>query len=656
MTRARKAAIIGIDSVVPGILEKLIQEDRLPTFKCLVESGVYAESLPQIPTYTPTNWASISTGATTATHGIAAFCVPLPPKDEEQASFAKRVWTSKPDGLLGVSGFDSTVYTAEQLWSTAERHGKRSIILGYPGCWPPNIKKGIVALHGVPLGSPFIVEDAGAYTNIERLLSRFRQATYSAFGSYQFQGLARELNLSQAKGWKNLPKSSLPPLQADFSITQNYPLDLLVFASSKRGYDRVLVTKGKDARKPLSNLGVGDWSDYVIDRFRVEGKAVKASYRFKLLELSPDATRILLWRTQVHWVDNIAFPKPISKLLIDHCGPFIDNPRSFLISERYWDTYFEELQYHCDWLVNALDYLSSKNHWDLFLTKIHSPDEIQHELWYDIDPKAVHHNPAKYKESWKTFVDDYQIMDRTLARFLNILGKDTVVAVASDHGQFAHNRRLLLANALVDAGLVTLRSDGSPDWSKTKVWVNHICHLFVNVKGRRLFFDGSLVNPGEEYEQVRDQLITALRGIRDPQTGAHPISVALRREDAGFLGLNGPTCGDVLYTCDAGYQTHPLYVNGATDYVVEPPSSYQHVEENQFSIELQGTHGEGLPDASLSLGTIKGIFIMSGPGVKRGFKRPKAIEAIDIAPTVAHLMGLPPPRDAEGSLVQDFLA
>src|ERR1700689_2350984 len=156
MTKTRKAAIIGFDSVVPGGLEKLIREGRLPTFQRLIESGVYAESLPQIPTNTPTNWASISTGATTSTHGISGFCVPLPPKDEKQAAFAKRVWTTTPDGMFGVSGFDSTVYTAEQLWSTAERHGKRSIILGYPGGWPPNIKKGIVVLHGVPLGSPFI--------------------------------------------------------------------------------------------------------------------------------------------------------------------------------------------------------------------------------------------------------------------------------------------------------------------------------------------------------------------------------------------------------------------------------------------------------------------------------------------------------------------
>jgi predicted AlkP superfamily phosphohydrolase/phosphomutase len=655
MTRARKAAIIGIDSVVPGILEKLIQEDRLPTFKRLVESGVYAESLPQIPTYTPTNWASISTGATTATHGIAAFCVPLPPKDEEQASFARRVWTSKPDGMFGVSGFDSTVYTAEQLWSTAERHGKRSIILGYPGCWPPNIKKGIVALHGVPLGSPFIVEDAGAYTNIERPLARFRQVTYSAFGSYQFQALARELKLRKAKGWRSLPESSIPHLEADFSITTNYPLKLLVYASSRKGYDQVLISKGKDARKPLSRLGVGGWSDYLVDRFDFAGNAVKASYRFKLLELSKDASRIMLWRSQVHWVDNIAFPNSLSKALIDHCGPFIDNPRAFLISERYWDTYLEEVQYHCDWLAKAFDYLSSKNRWDLFMTKIHSPDEIHHELWYDIDPESVYHSPAKYKESWKMFVDDYQIMDRTLQRFLDAMGEETIVAVASDHGQFAHTRRVLLTNVLVDAGLVTLRSDGSPDWSKTKVWVNFVCHVFVNVKGRRLFFDGNLVNPGEEYEKVRDEVITALRGIKDPKTGAHPISVALRREDAGFLGLNGPACGDVVYACDAGYQTHPDYAKGVSDYVVDPPASPK-AEENRFSINVQGIHGENWPDATLSIGTMKGVFLMAGPGVKQGYKRPRPIETIDIAPTVAHLMGIPPPRDAEGSVVQDFLA
>lgn len=49
------------------------------------------------------------------------------------------------------------------------------------------------------------------------------------------------------------------------------------------------------------------------------------------------------------------------------------------------------------------------------------------------------------------------------------------------------------------------------------------------------------------------------------------------------------------------------------------------------------------------------VTIFSGPGIRRGLRRPGPIRLIDIAPTIAHLLGIPAPAHCEGAVVQDIL-
>ena len=65
----RKLVIIGIDSLIPTIIEKLVEMNRLPTFKKLMEEGSYSRALPYWPTETGCNWATIATGTPSSKHG-----------------------------------------------------------------------------------------------------------------------------------------------------------------------------------------------------------------------------------------------------------------------------------------------------------------------------------------------------------------------------------------------------------------------------------------------------------------------------------------------------------------------------------------------------------------------------------------------------------
>jgi len=68
----------------------------------------------------------------------------------------------------------------------------------------------------------------------------------------------------------------------------------------------------------------------------------------------------------------------------------------------------------------------------------------------------------------------------------------------------------------------------------------------------------------------------------------------------------------------------------------------------------EGTHGEQLPSVDFSLGTIQAVFVLRGPGVKKGFRAKKPIFLRDVAPTLSHLLGIPMPKDAEGRILHEF--
>ena len=70
----------------------------------------------------------------------------------------------------------------------------------------------------------------------------------------------------------------------------------------------------------------------------------------------------------------------------------------------------------------------------------------------------------------------------------------------------------------------------------------------MNLKGRD---PHGIVKEGE-YENVCDEIISVLYGIRDPKRRC-PIAFTLKRNDAEMIGLYGDRVGDVVYGVAAGY-------------------------------------------------------------------------------------------------------
>ena len=71
-------------------------------------------------------------------------------------------------------------------------------------------------------------------------------------------------------------------------------------------------------------------------------------------------------------------------------------------------------------------------------------------------------------------------------------------------------------------------------------------------------------------------------------------------------------------------------------------------EELPRARERPGVHGYSPEHPDMA-----GIFLAIGRGVPAG-ARPLAVRMIDVAPTVARLLGIDPPRDAEGRAIDAF--
>ena len=74
---------------------------------------------------------------------------------------------------------------------------------------------------------------------------------------------------------------------------------LLALDSRGAGYDRILICRSQNGNDLVASASLGDWSNWAMETFQINGCSQQASVRFKLLELTSDGSQLKLYRTQV---------------------------------------------------------------------------------------------------------------------------------------------------------------------------------------------------------------------------------------------------------------------------------------------------------------------------------------------------------------------
>ena len=192
------------------------------------------------------------------------------------------------------------------------------------------------------------------------------------------------------------------------------------------------------------------------------------------------------------------------------------------------------------------------------------------------DPESPLHT-GSHPELSDSMLRVYQALDEELGNIEKLLPADTQLLMMSDHGFGGISNAVLYPNCwLRDQGFVNWKGANSRRWSRVVDWSKNlgIAYLPVSLKrliykllGARLanvegnvrfsminwqnslaFFDENpyypslwinlkgrwphgTVEPGEEYERVRSELIERLRGWRHPDTDEPIVKGAYRREE-----------------------------------------------------------------------------------------------------------------------------
>ena len=670
---SNKVFVIGIDGMDPKMTRRMVDEGKLPHIKKLIEMGSARQDLKilgAMPTITPPMWTTMATGAYPMTHGITCY------------------WNSHPTDLGKFEyAFDSNVCLAEQIWNCTAEAGKKTLVWTWPGAsWPPSSdSENLHVVGGVnPSGpnacSDVVLDDEHiTYASIEngnvspRVVKELRggagctldgdledsgdddnYASRLRVGNLEAVLLldhmeGEELNetplvipsfnspIKQPANWKHeLPEGALEfPVIIQSGMKQ---LPALLLKNEDGKYDTVAVYLSKKDAEPWARVTDGQYLPLEMMEFTVDGQKVHGTRSVSILKIDPEGKSVILSMGKCYAVDTPAAemlwsPRSLYKQTVDIAGYV---PSTIILGGGYpemvsrrclpsWD-YFEK------WQAQALLGLIEENDYEAVFTHMHSCDHIGHVCW----------RWAKHREAYGSDHDEtvyqgfleeiYLQADDYVSRLMPLMDKGWTLILTSDHGllcseedelPFLGEGFVMNVGVLKELGYTVFKKDENGneireiDWEKTRAVAPRGNHIYINLKGRN---DHGCVDPADKYDLER-QIIDDLYNYR--MHGKRVVNIAMRNKDAVLLGMSGERCGDIIYFLEEGFNR---------------------------------LHGDALPTTEGYFGTsVSPIFVAAGPGVKSGYTMERMIRQVDLAPTVAAIMGVRLPAQAEGAVVHQIL-
>ena len=629
----------GMDGLITPMVRRFAAEGCLPHFQRMIEQGTVNETHPSFPVWTPTNWATLSTGAHTGTHGATRWRVQLP-------------------GGERVNSFDGRALSAERIWSALGREGLKSVAIHYPAAYPSaGMEEGyVIDGFGHPgyASTEFEVAPCQAYTTAEGDATIPMDHDGTAVRQRQ-QSVQPIPGLGPATDWSHLPASSSQPLSSSFEVVarsggDRNRFEVLVVDSGGKGYDQAMVCRERDANTCLARMGVGEWSDWAVEPFSIDGARRRASLRFKLMELAGDGGNLKIYRSQVTYADGFTEPKDLADELVARFGPYMEHASMtpYTAGMADFDTALEECEYQGLWFADVARYVMREKDCSFFICHWHLYDYLNHIHLADVDPVC----PAYDAAAADTYVDyfrrAYQIGDRILGRLWEEADADTYVGVLADHGCSPDVRIANIRKFLHDSGFTAVKGgeerlarddvrEDAIDFEKTTAYMK-------DDKGFDIFINAE---PGVEFDRIEKDLLLALRRWIDEEMGTTPIAIALPKRDAYLLGQWGDQCGDVIFAWDHGYVSGYYgqwkgIVGGGS---VGAP-------------EVFGAHHGGFIPTQSEVSSSFGTLMLAGTGLKKGYTRPPDslgyIHAVDVVPTFCYLIDVDPPLQSHGAVAYDL--
>jgi predicted AlkP superfamily phosphohydrolase/phosphomutase len=681
----QKVIVLGFDGVDANYTERWMNEGKLPNMARLRAQGTFRPLLPTTPAQTPVSWSTFSTGIDPGRTGIFDFLRRDPKTympvfaafDEvtEPFLFGKRnplffalavvllfgliaailllrrrrigavVFLVVGIALAGAAFYATQKFIPAQrpgvvnrrqgipFWEQAAKSGKKATIVHVPVTFPAtDFHEGhMLSGLGVPdisarVGKPFY------FTS---------ELDFQRSGSNEFS-----IEVVQLEDNKGVIETKIqgPPNKL-FDAPPYITIPMTITVADDRNSIKIDVS-GKSY-----DLKAGEWTGWVDFVFPFNPLIkVRGVSRFHLLSVQPE---IKLYLSPINFDPralppgfNVSAPADWAPELAKEHGLYktigwqIDTwaiSEGFATEKIFWDD--------MEWTVTQSRKMFNaflQRDDDLIVQCFEFPDRVGHVFWRIVDPKHPAYD-AKVAAEWGDAVlKSYQLMDEIVGDAMAAAEKkNALLIVASDHG-FASFRRSVHYNTwLVLNGYMTLKTGvevkdrnvemlfdqgqfwENVDWSKTRAYAMGLGEMYVNLKGRE---SQGIVEPGTQYDALKQELKTKLVAMVDPSTGEHPVRRVVTREEA-YKKFDPNMIPDLVVMNNDGYR-------------VSWQTSLGGVPKNVFEDNKNVWSGD---HCSVDPEIVRGIFFTN-----RKLTSGRAPYIGDVYPTVLGALGVKAPYEVDG--------
>lgn len=612
-----KVVVVSIDAGADWLVDEFLARGVLPAdgaFAQMSRFGSRAEAM------LPINVAS-----TSPSHS-AMFTGAYP----ERTGIVANSFLIDGDSITSNGSGFNTPLKAETIWTAAQRQGKRVIC---------------ATAVAADIASPE------------------RTCTLTlAFGRAEIRPAVVGLRADTSEQWKygqekfehakNLQVVGATPAPITYTLKSGAAISIYALAidrnfDGRENYDAILLDFDKDLGNGfLATLNENQWASVVLPF-----SEHRLGSWVRVLKFEANLSEVKLYLGEASF--NPASPAEYGREVEAQVGFWPgqpDNPNQTrgLISEQVWFEQSDRLAQHIKRL--ALYNLKRKD-WDALFLYFPIVDDITHRYLVRNPRQADYHaEDGNRRARYNGYVERaYREIDRILKELMEAAAPETNFLIISDHGMVPTHTTLLINNFLAQSGF-TVTGD---DKSEVRAVVDGAgAHIYVNVAGRQ---KNGLV-PANKLNEYAQRIRSACLSLRDPVTGEAVFQTVLPGSELAPIRLGqSPRTGDVFVSARPGFSLSGRILPEVPIFVPSSPrlDIREQFAKNQATREFLESGGANETGVGVHghLGTareIQSIFFAYGPNVPK--KPLGVIEGVDVAPTIAALLGIKPPRDAQGHL------
>ncbi len=525
--------VVGFDGLDPKVLQRLMDEGKLPNFKKLAQEGGFTPLKTSIPPESPIAWSNVISGADPGEHGIfdfvhRRFAGAEKLEEKHLELFMSTALTDSGStwsfGDLQIpkpwdAGGTEEMRRGPVFWNILREQGVPASIVRIPANYPPTASE----QRTFPgMGTPDL---PGTYGTCFQFTSDpAAQTGEPAPGAKIKKVYVRDDAVTTAlEGPPDPFKKGNPVVTTPMTV-----------AIDRENESVKISVSGAEVI-----LNVGEFSQWVsvsfdlISALGMPLEGVDGICRFKLQSLEPHF-KLYVTPIQIDPRDPftpVSTPDDAAPELAESIGPYytqgmaedtsalragIFTPAEYLEQvDLVWDERISMLDFELDRFEKAGGFL---------FFYFSSTDLVSHMMWRFSDPEHPNYDPDQPDQVKSAIEDIYRRADDAVGEIRKRIGEETLLMVISDHGFAPYYRALNLNTWLWQNGYLAIKDEkrlgqdkllADVDWENTRAYALGFNALYLNLRGRE---PHGTVMPSEQ-DALLAEIDQKLREYRDPKNG-----------------------------------------------------------------------------------------------------------------------------------------